>query len=172
MHNFLKLFLSEKSRKINGLSHAVPHTRTHSTIAFRVRRVKYELHKSGNDHSPILIPSTFQWGWLAPDARTQATRLPLLICHWNKQDKWPCGVKTIDWACVYIQSRQEGKTHIILHTHACTHVQGHMRAHMCTHTHRHTCVNRFTCTWTMNQIYNSTVTMTIHDSVDHLHYFI
>lgn len=45
----------------------------HNHIQTVVPRMIYELHKSGNDHSPLLIPNTFQGGWLAPGARTQAT---------------------------------------------------------------------------------------------------
>lgn len=45
----------------------------HNHIQRVIHQVKYELHKSGNDYSPVLIPNTFQGGWLAPGARTQAT---------------------------------------------------------------------------------------------------
>lgn len=45
----------------------------HNRIQRIIHRMKYELHKSENDHSPVLIPSTFQGRWLAPGARTQAT---------------------------------------------------------------------------------------------------
>lgn len=43
--------------------------------------MKYELHKSGNGHSFVLIPNTLQEGWLASGAGSQATRIPLFIRH-------------------------------------------------------------------------------------------
>lgn len=59
----------------------------HNHIQRVIHGMKYELHKSGNDHSPLLISNTFQRRWLAASARTKATRFPLLICQRDKQAK-------------------------------------------------------------------------------------